>query len=55
MEQVNLSTTRDREQVYQILGDLLHMNREFQIMISVPSESRQQGKESRWRSRQKRF
>ena len=45
MEQVNLSTTRDREQVYQILGDLLHMNREFQIMISVPSESRQQGKE----------
>ncbi len=45
MEQVNLSTTRDREQVYQILGDLLHMNREFQIMISVPSASQLQGTE----------
>ncbi|MBR5800258.1 MAG: sporulation transcription factor Spo0A [Lachnospiraceae bacterium] len=37
MEQVNVTTTRDREQVYQILGDLFHMNREFQIMITVPS------------------
>lgn len=37
MEQLNLTTAKDTEKVYQILGDLLHMNREFQIMITVPS------------------
>lgn len=37
MEQMNLSATKDAEKVYQILGDLLHMEREFQIMITVPS------------------
>ena len=42
MEQVNVTTTRDREQVYQILGDLFHMNREFQIMITVPSGIQQE-------------
>lgn len=47
MEQMNLTTTRDREQVYQMLGDLLHMNREFQIMITVPSALQVQGKEIR--------
>ncbi len=45
MEQVNLTTTKDREQVYQILGDLLHMNREFQIMITVPSGLQTHAKE----------
>lgn len=39
MEQLNLSTTRDTEKVYKILGELLHMDREFQIMITVPSGS----------------
>lgn len=37
MEQVNLSTTKDAEKMYKILGDLIHMDREFQIMITVPS------------------
>lgn len=37
MEQLNLTTTRDAEKVYKILGDLIHMEREFQIMITVPS------------------
>lgn len=37
MEQLNLSTTKDTEKVYKILGDLIHMDREFQIMITVPS------------------
>ncbi len=37
MEQMNLSTTKDADKVYKILGDLLHMEREFQIMITVPS------------------
>ena len=40
MEQLNLSTTRDTENVYKILGELIHMDREFQIMITVPSGSR---------------
>ena len=43
MEQLNVTTTRDREQVYQILGDLFHMNREFQIMITVPSDLQHKG------------
>lgn len=37
MEQLDLSMTRDTEKVYKILGELLHMDREFQIMITVPS------------------
>lgn len=40
MEQLNLSTTRDTENVHKILGELIHMDREFQIMITVPSGSR---------------
>lgn len=50
MEQMNLSTTKDAEKVYKILGDLLHMEREFQIMITVPSgngtvRAKEQGEE----------
>lgn len=37
MEQLSLTTTKDAEKVYKILGDLIHMEREFQIMITVPS------------------
>ena len=37
MEQLNLSTTQDAEKVYKILGELIHTEREFQIMITVPS------------------
>ena len=37
MEQMNLSMTKDTEKVYKILGELIHMDREFQIMITVPS------------------
>lgn len=45
MEQMNLSTTKDADKVYQILGDLLHMEREFQIMITVPSGGTTRAKE----------
>ncbi len=48
MEQINLTATKDADKVYKILGDLMHMNREFQIMITVPSVDRQteaEGKE----------
>ena len=45
MEQLNLSVVNDTEKVYQILGDLLQMNREFQIMITVPSTGQTDEKE----------
>lgn len=37
MEQLNISTTKDNEKVYKILGDLMNADKEFQIMITVPS------------------
>lgn len=37
MEQLNLTSTKDNERVYKILGDLMNMDKEFQIMITVPS------------------
>ena len=35
MEQLNITTAKDSEKVYKILGDLLSANKEFQIMIDV--------------------
>lgn len=43
MEQLNLTTTKDAEKVYEILGNLIHMEREFQIMITVPSVNTKTG------------
>lgn len=40
MEQLNLTSTKDNERVYKILGDLMSMDKEFQIMITVPSASK---------------
>ncbi len=37
MEQLNITTTKDNDKVYKILGDLMNADREFQIMITVPS------------------
>lgn len=37
MEQLNLTTTKDNEKIYKILGDLMNGDKEFQIMITVPS------------------
>ena len=37
MEQLNITTTKDNEKVYKILGDLISADKEFQIMITVPS------------------
>ena len=37
MEKLNITTTKDNEKVYKILGDLMNANKEFQIMITVPS------------------
>ena len=37
MEQLNITTTKDNEKIYKILGDLMNADKEFQIMITVPS------------------
>ena len=37
MEQLNITTSKDNEKVYKILGDLMSADKEFQIMITVPS------------------
>ena len=36
MEQLQLTSTKDNENVYKILDNLIHADREFQIMITVP-------------------
>jgi two-component system response regulator (stage 0 sporulation protein A) len=38
MEQLNIQTAKDNEKIYKILGDLMNGNKEFQIMITVPSQ-----------------
>lgn len=40
MEQLHISATEDNEKVYKILGDLMNADKEFQIMITVPSNSK---------------
>lgn len=37
MEQLNLTVARDNEKVYQIINNLMSGDKEFQIMITVPS------------------
>ena len=45
MEQLNLTVTRDNEKVYQILNNLMSGDKEFQIMITVPSGKATEAKE----------
>ena len=45
MEQLSVMTTKDNEKLYKILGQLMNCDKEFQIMITVPSgKSRMQEK-----------
>ncbi len=37
MEQLSLVSTKDNREVYRILNDLMNQDKEFQIMITVPS------------------
>lgn len=37
MEQLNVLTTKDNERLYKIIGQLMSTDKEFQIMITVPS------------------
>ena len=36
MEQLSVSATKDNEQVFRLLSDLIRTDKEFQIMITVP-------------------
>ncbi len=37
MEQLNITSAKDTDKVYKILGDLMNADKAFQIMITVPS------------------
>ena len=43
MEQLNLMAAKDNERVYKILGHLMNADKEFQIMITVPSGRKETG------------
>ena len=43
MEQLNLILANDNEKVYRILDDLMNADKEFQIMITVPSGKKKAG------------
>ena len=38
MEQVNVLTKEDNRKVFELLSELIHEDKEFQIMITVPSQ-----------------
>ena len=44
MEQLNITAAKDNEKIYKILGDLMDADKEFQIMITVPSGSNKSAK-----------
>lgn len=41
MEQLNIAATKDNERIFKILTDLIDKDKEFQIMITVPSKQGQ--------------
>ncbi|MDE5679948.1 MAG: sporulation initiation factor Spo0A C-terminal domain-containing protein, partial [Lachnospiraceae bacterium] len=41
MEQLNVLTTKDNEKLYKIIGQLMSTDKEFQIMITVPSGNKE--------------
>ena len=54
MEQLNITTTKDNDKVYKILGDLMNGDKEFQIMITVPSSKNDNKQEKNDSTREKR-
>ena len=46
MEKLNLVSTKDNREVYRILSDLMNQDKEFQIMITVPSVEKEKQKET---------
>lgn len=45
MEQISVSSTKESEKVYRILDNLLKEDKEFQIMITVPSSGKKETQE----------
>lgn len=41
MEELNVMTTKDNDRLYNIIGQLMSTNKEFQIMITIPSAKRE--------------
>ncbi len=41
MEQLNVQTAKDNDNLYRIIGQLMSCDKEFQIMITVPSKKRE--------------
>ena len=39
MQQLNVVTTQDNDRMFKILTDLIHQDKEFQIVISVPPKT----------------
>lgn len=48
MEQLKMKTAKDNERVFQILTDLMKTNKEFQIMITVPGERKEEEERERF-------
>lgn len=46
MEQVNMNLTKDNERIYKVINDLIRQNKEFQVMITVPSTAQKEKKEN---------
>jgi sporulation transcription factor Spo0A len=46
MEQLNVMTQQDNENIFRILSDLLTKDKEFQIMITVPAGSKLTGSDN---------
>lgn len=46
MQQIDLSAINDTESIYRLIGSLMQDNREFQVMITVPSK--ENGHEHTW-------
>lgn len=42
MQQIELSAVQDTDSVYQLIGNLMQNNREFQVVITVPSREGEQ-------------
>ena len=42
MQQLNVVTTQDNDRMFKILTDLLHQDKEFQIMITVPATGKEE-------------
>ncbi len=46
MEQVNMNTAKDNERIYKVINELISQNKEFQIMITVPSTVQKEKKKN---------